>query len=159
MKTRDRVVMTYIKLKQNISYNLLAVMFSSVSEQHCRRIFLETINVLSKCLKVAILWPSKEELSRNIPQCFKNFEDTRTVLDCTEIYIQRQKILCCLILTYSYYKGRQTAKIMTGVIPGGNISFISKPFGGRASDTAIFEQSGLVDLLEPNDGVMVDKGF
>lgn len=50
---------------------------------------------------------------------------------------------------------------MTGVTPGGLISFLSKGYGGRASDKAIFEQSGLLDLIkkEENQSIMVDKGF
>ncbi|KAJ8671471.1 hypothetical protein QAD02_002730 [Eretmocerus hayati] len=87
------------------------------------------------------------------------FENTRIVLDCTEIFIQKPQNLCCRIQVYSNYKGGDTIKFMTGVSPGGNMTFISKPYGGRYSDSAIFEQSGLVELLEPGDGVMVDKGF
>lgn len=49
---------------------------------------------------------------------------------------------------------------MTGVSPDGQITFISKPYGGRASDKAIFEKSRLIEKLEPNhDQIMVDKGF
>ena len=48
---------------------------------------------------------------------------------------------------------------MTGVTPGGIISFVSKPYGGRASDKAIFEQSLLLERLEKGTSIMVDKGF
>lgn len=49
---------------------------------------------------------------------------------------------------------------MTGVSPDGQIIFISEPYGGRASDKAIFERSGLIERLEPfRDQIMVDKGF
>lgn len=49
---------------------------------------------------------------------------------------------------------------MTGVSPDGQITFISKPYGGRASDKLIFEKSKLIERLEPNkDEVMVDRGF
>lgn len=48
---------------------------------------------------------------------------------------------------------------MTAVTLAGNISYISNPYGGRVSDTDIFEQCDLKDLLEPGDGVMVDRGF
>lgn len=48
---------------------------------------------------------------------------------------------------------------MTGVTPAGNISYISKAYGGRASDKTIFEQSDIIKLLESGDEVMVDRGF
>ncbi|XP_071579699.1 uncharacterized protein [Temnothorax nylanderi] len=159
MNIKDRIIMTYVKLKQNVSYSFLAIMFNCYTAKHCQRVFYEMIKILSKCLKVAIPWPSKEEIEKNLPLCFKDFEDVRVVVDCTEVFIQKPAKLCCQLLTYSHYKGSETCKIMTGVTPAENISYISKPYGGRVSDTVIFEQSNLVKLLQPGDAVMVDKGF
>lgn len=48
---------------------------------------------------------------------------------------------------------------MTAVTPAGNMPYISKAYGGRASDKTIFEDSHIVELLEPGDGSMVDEGF
>lgn len=48
---------------------------------------------------------------------------------------------------------------MTGVTPGGNISYIRKVYGGRASGKAIFQQSGIINLLDFGDAVMIDRGF
>lgn len=53
------------------------------------------IKILSKSLKAAIPWPSREEISRNLPKCFEGFENVRVVLDCTEIFIQHPANLCC----------------------------------------------------------------
>lgn len=159
LNTRDRVIMTYMKLKQNLSYSFLAVCFCCYTSKHCQRIFHDTIKVLSKCLKAAIPWPSKEEISKNLPKCFEGFESVRVVLDCTEIFIQHPANLCCQVLTYSHYKGGNTFKVMTGVSPSGNITYVSKPYGGRVTDSTIFQQSSLIKLLEPGDGVMVDRGF
>lgn len=39
------------------------------------------------------------------------------------------------------------------------IIFNSCMFGGRASDKQIVINCGILSLLEPNDTVMVDKGF
>ena len=160
MNATDRIVMTYMKLKHNLCYSFLAVTFNCYSVKHCQRVFYDTVKVLSNCLKVAIPWPSKEEISKNLPKCFDGFENVRIVLDCTEIYIQQPKNLCCQLITYSYYKGSTTAKIMTGVTPAGNISYISKVYGGRVSDSTIFSQSAdLLKSLDPGDGIMVDRGF
>ena len=76
------------------------------------------------------------------------YKDIRVIVDCTEIFIQRPKNLCCQVITYSQYKNSNTIKFMTGVTPAGTISFVSKCYGGRVSYTPIFEQSRLIDLLE-----------
>ena len=88
MTLQEKIFMTYMKLKQNVSYAFLALLFNSCTEQHCKRIFFETIQLLSAVLKVFISWPDREEIKRNLPKCFEDFEDVAVVLDCTEIYIQ-----------------------------------------------------------------------
>lgn len=147
MNTRDRVIMTYMKLKQHVSYSLLAIIFNCYSAKHCQRVLYNTVKILSKCLKPAISWPSREEISKKLPQCFEEFEDVPVVLDCTEIFIQKPANLCCQVITYSHYKGSQTCKIMTGVSPAGNITYISEPYGGRVTDSTIFQHSNLIKLL------------
>lgn len=54
---------------------------------------------------------------------------------------------------YSVYKNHH------GISPSGVITFISDLFGGSTSDKEITRQCGLLDLLELEDSVMVDKGF
>lgn len=159
MSLKDKIIMTYVKLKQNLSYSFLAIICNNCTRRHCQRIVYKTLQMLSETLKPMIFWPSKNEISRNLPKVFEGFEDVRVVVDCTEIFIQAPTKLCCQEVVYSHYKSSPTIKIMTGVSPGGLITFISKPFGGRASDTEIFSNSELINLLEDNDGVMCDRGF
>ena len=86
--------MTYIKLKQNMTYRSLIVLFDDCSANTYRRVLLEMIKILSVCLKSIIKWPSRETFSKNIPVCFEGFEDVRVVIDCAEIFIQQPKNLC-----------------------------------------------------------------
>lgn len=43
--------------------------------------------------------------------------------------------------------------------PSGLITYISKAFGGRASDKQIVLKTKILDMIQPNEAVMVDKGF
>lgn len=156
----EKIIMTYIKLKQNCSYAFLELLFNhTITRVSCKTIFFDTIQLLSAVLKRAISWPDRDDISGNMPKCFAGFEDVAVVLDCTEIFIQNPSSLTNQVITYSTYKGHATWKIMTGVSPAGDITYLSPVYGGRVSDKSIFEQCDIVKFLKPGDAIMVDKGF
>lgn len=159
LSVRDRIILTFMKLKLNNSYAFLNVLFKSVSERHIANIICNILDILGNALKFAIVFPQSEEIRRNIPLCFKDYSDVALILDCTEIEIQKPQSLCCQLLTYSLYKGRFTLKFLTACTPGGLLSYVSPAYGGRVSDKAIFEQSGIIQLLKNTEKLMVDKGF
>lgn len=61
--------------------------------------------------------------------------------------------------TWSNYKHHNTIKFLIGITPQGAISFISKGYGGRASDKFITENCGILNKLLPGDLVLADRGF
>lgn len=60
---------------------------------------------------------------------------------------------------YSHYKGTYTLKFLLGISPNGVVTFLSKAFGGRTSDSRLTVDSGFLELLQPGDCVLADKGF
>ncbi|XP_075559361.1 uncharacterized protein LOC142590842 [Dermacentor variabilis] len=117
------------------------------------------VNLLQRELKKLTTLPSREALQPYLPKPFRDFADTRLVLDATEARIQRPSSLSAQRQTFSAYKHFNTYKVLVGCTSDGYIAFVSLLWGGSVSDTTILESSGLLDELVEGDAVMVDKGF
>ena len=153
-----RVMLTLMKLKLNLSFRCLSCFFK-IGEQSASRCFFLTMDILHSILKQFIVWLPLEIINDNMPIYFASFSDTRLVLDCAEIPIQTSKCVNCSVRTYSNYKGRHTVKFLLAVAPDGTIIFVSRLYGGRASDKFIVNHCKILDQCESGTAVMVDKGF
>jgi len=148
-----------IKLKTNLTYCALASMFC-LHRRTISRIFSETLEIMYFHARKLIFWYPKEVISARMPESFKNsFPNCRVIIDATEIKCKTPQTLQQQVQSYSTYKSSETVKFLVGVAPSGEFTFISKCFGGRATDTFITNKSGFLKLLQPGDVVLADKGF
>ena len=106
-----------------------------------------------------ISWPTKEQVTANLPKAFKHFRRTRSIIDCTEFFVQKPSIPSSQRVTWSNYKHHNTLKALVSISPTGAFTFISKLFTGSISDRRIVEESGYLEYLEHGDDVMADRGF
>ncbi|KAJ8375618.1 hypothetical protein SKAU_G00061980 [Synaphobranchus kaupii] len=63
--------------------------------------------------------------------------------------------------SYSNYKNWTTVKYFIACHPAGSITFLSKVWGGRASDVKIVRESGFISpsYHHPGDQILADHGF
>jgi hypothetical protein len=89
----------------------------------------------------------------------KVFPHVRCIIDCPEVFIETPSSLDTQAQFWWDYKHHCTLTFLVAITPNGMFSDVSPCYGGRASDTFIFNNCAFVSWLEPNDQVMADIGF
>ena len=97
----EEFMLTIVKLQLNPQHKDLTYRFkiskSSVS-QNCHK----WLNLLHAGLKFLICWPSWQQLSASLPECFQEkFKKTVLIIDWTEIFIERASNVLAKAQTWS----------------------------------------------------------
>ncbi|KAF0702905.1 Uncharacterized protein FWK35_00039004, partial [Aphis craccivora] len=151
--------MFLIKIKLGITYSAISVLFN-VNHTTGTRVFYNILNSLVTKIKEFIFWPNKKTILETLLKSFKkNYPNFRCIIDCTEIKTEQPNTVEQRVHMYSRYKNPYTAKVLIAITPNGSICFLSKCYGGKASDTFITNDSGFLLKLEYGDEVLADKGF
>ena len=130
-----------------------------LSTSHVPCIWITWIAFLYQRLHALPIWPSRQFVDANMPACFKiSYPQILVIIDCTELFIERPSSCRNQSITYSSYKNHNTAGLI-GISPSGYPSFVSSLYAGRTNDRKITKDCGILDLLEPNDQIMADRGL
>ena len=155
----ESLLMTLMRLRLNLTISDLSYCFS-IATNTAGRDFSNRIEDLFVNFKCLIKWPSQEITRQNLPPIFADlYPNTCCIIDCSEVFIEQPYGYSPRTKTYSNYKKHNTIKFLIGVTPNGSICFLSKCWGGRASDRCITMNSGFLDLLSNGDTVLADRGF
>lgn len=154
----EEYILCLVKIRQGYGSQHLAFLFDISISQVCR-IFSTWVNLLNQCLEPLLVWPSKDIVKSNLPHSFAQYPNTRAIIDCTEYYVQKPLKPVAQKLTWSNYKHANTFKQLIAISPTGTIIFVSNLYSGSISDMSIVKESKFVDLVEPGDDIMADRGF
>jgi len=158
---KDEFLLVLMRLRLGLLNEDVADRFG-ISTATASNIFTTWIRLLSKVLGHCMLaWLPRESIREHLPAIFQKtgHSNTRCIIDCSEVFIERPKSLLSQAATWSDYKSHNTLKFLLAISPNGFITFVSSCYGGRASDKFICSDSGFYDLLEYGDEVMADRGF
>ncbi|XP_043190912.1 uncharacterized protein LOC122394111 [Amphibalanus amphitrite] len=160
LSVHNMVLMVLMKLRLGTTNQDLAWRFG-VSRSLVSKIVQGTLSPMAAMCRRLIIWPSRESIQANLPLCFRypELRKVRVVVDCFEIFTDRPRHLTSRKKMFSSYKHHNTCKVLIGVSPAGAITFLSPVWGGRSSDKKITLSSELIDILDPFDVVLADRGF
>ncbi|KAI2650564.1 DNA transposase THAP9 [Labeo rohita] len=155
----DELFMFLCRVAAGLLEKTLSSIFE-VSLSTVSRIILTWTSYLYQVLGSLPLWMTREQVQATMPDKFKLYcPQVRAIIDCTEIRCETASSLLLQSETFSNYKNHTTFKGLIGIAPCGVITFVSKLYTGSISDIEITRQSQILQLLQPEDGVMADKGF
>ena len=160
LSIHNELFLTLCRLRQGYAEKDLAERFD-ISESTVGDICMKWIKHMSHMLQQLPIWPSKESIIQNSPNIFAQagYRGVRVIIDCTEIFIQCPSNIVLQCITFSNYKSHHTAKALIGITPSGAVSFVSDLYVGSVTDKDITRDCGILDLCEPGDQIMADKGF
>ena len=83
--------MTLCRFRQNLSEEDISYRFK-MTVGNVSTILSTWTTFLARELEGLICWPTREEVIKFYPDCFKSFPDVCSIIDCTEIYLQRPSL-------------------------------------------------------------------
>lgn len=161
LSLKDQLFLTLIKLRLNKEDYAISLDFN-ITRKTVSNIFTTWINFLYLEFKETNFWLSREIIDTYFPQHFKHlFPTTRVVLDATEVAITKPSNTSNQRSSFSTYKNQNTLKVLVGVAPRGQVTYVSDVYCGATSDRQIVERSTLVSepLLSSGDAIMADRGI
>lgn len=155
----DELFMFLCRVAAGLQGKTLSSLFE-VSVSTVSRIILTWTSYLYLVLGSLPSWMTREQVQATMPDKFRLYcPQLRVIIDCTEIRCETASSLSLQSETFSSYKNHTTFKGLIGVAPCGVITFVSTLYTGSVSDIEITKRSHLLQLLQPGDEVMADKGF
>ena len=119
MSPEQELFMILVRLRCGLMGPDLAFRFS-ISEAQVSRIWVTWLEFLYDRLRAIPIWASQEYIQKTMPEAFKNtYPNTRVIIDCTELFIERPTSFRSQSATYSAYKNHNTAKGLLGISPAG----------------------------------------
>lgn len=149
----DCVIMALMKLKQNITVELLSVMFRCPNVKILSFLLRQTFSVLTDCLSWDVYWLDRDDIRKALPSCFLNeLSSVRAIFYSIEIEIPNTQ--------NDHNDVINKCKFLISVTPSGIVTFVSPGYCGGISDKSIFIAQQLYSKFDSEiDAIMFKNEF
>lgn len=160
LAVHEQFLLVLMRLRLGLMFTDLGIRFG-ISRTTACNMFAMWKTVLANFMREKVIfWLPRDTLRRIRPTSFvEHYPNATCIIDCTEIFVQRPKNLGSRAKTYSNYKHHNTYKVLYCIAPNGFVMYVSKLFGGRASDSFITKNCGILSHFIPGDQILTDRGF
>ena len=155
----DQLIITSIKLGHNLTFELLAHIVN-IGKSTANDYFWKWIVILHSCLQFLVRMGNRAQIFQTITLVFKSkFPRLTSIIDWFEIFTESPRNL--LARAQRYCKKHTTIKVFISRTPLGAVNFVSKCWGGQASDIQTVRESGFTTTRfhMPGDQILADRGF
>ena len=159
MDAENQFFLVLYKMWQNPMDKKLAEEFgtSDAKASHLFHCWNERMYRKFKLLNIS---PSLNDLQQHMTQQVKEkWPKLREIYDGTEFKSQKPPDPFTQRQLWSSYKHDHTVKVQIGCSSTGIITSISDTYGGSVSDKELFSKSQVLEHLNTDEAIMVDKGF
>ena len=110
LSSKDNLLVISMKVKLGL-YNKDVAFRFNVSPNVISKIYRTWLPILAENVKFLIIWPEREALRSNLTKSFKLYKNCVSIIDCTEIFIDRPLSLNARAQTWSNYKNHNTINL------------------------------------------------
>jgi len=169
VSSKEQLLIFLIKLKSDLSFPALAAL-----AQRTPQFVVKYFNVVLAALYQECLthnfWLDKKTIEARMPPTFKRAApNTRILIDAAEIQTEAPPGGVDIVKKTNDNnhcdsdkeadQASPSFKFLLGMAPSGEITYYSKVFEGRTSNTQMVRESALLDMLEEGDQVLADTKF
>ncbi|KAF4518242.1 hypothetical protein B566_EDAN010387 [Ephemera danica] len=154
--SKENCLLTFLlQMKTGMASYTVETLFCIPRATEATNIFHTCMSHLKESTQQFIVWPDKKAVISTMPDKFTtSFSNCRVILYCLAVHLEPPN---WSDLQSGWYKSpsERCRKMIIGFTPLGTVSFVSKSFPGDTTFANLILKSGVLDLIEPEDGVYV----
>ena len=157
----DRLFIFLFQMRSGLGAIAIGVFFG-LNKTTAADMFLDTLQHLVKVTKDCVVWPSKDSRSTGVPEIMKDlYDNIHFMIGFPELGMDGVDNVddATFQLYWSQFEKSCTFKILIACNAMGIVCFKSKAVFGSVDNSELILKSGIIDLLDSGDNILMNVGY